>query len=238
MNNQFIKELLKPSEEDGKIQIPDWVKRVKIDVGTSLNAPNSEIWLNNDTDCCVFAFEPNKYNVRALETGENIGRHSRSIKLNPERFNKSFFCFNCALSDYISEGQQFYCAEDDSGTSSLFQPKNFEVMDITSVRVITLSSFFDLFPWERIQYIEQVKIDAQSSDFNVIKGIGSYLKERIVYLDVETSTNGQYHHDEDPDDIRHYMEEQGFECSSWGLDATFVNKSYKDILDKINHHRL
>lgn len=238
MQDEFIKDLLFPKLKDGKIQIPDWAKRVKIDVGTSLNAPNSEIWLNNEDDCCVFAFEPNKYNVRALETGENIGRHVRALKLNPERFNKSFFCFNCALSDYLSESEQFYCAEDDSGTSSLFKPKEFEVLEITNIPVITLSSFFDCFPWERIQYIEQIKIDAQSSDFNVIRGIGDYLKEKIVYLDVETGTNGQYYNEENPEDIRRYMDSQGFECLSWGLDATFVNQNYKNILGKINYNRL
>lgn len=236
--NKVISKLFGEKLKNGKIAIPNWAKRVKIDVGTSLNAPNSEVWLNNEDDCVVFGFEPNKYNVHALETGSNIGRHVRQLKLTPSRFNYSFFCFNCALSNYQAEEMDFYCAEDDSGTSSLFKPKEFEVAEITKVPVIKLADFFEIFPWETISHIEQLKIDAQSSDFNVIKGAGEYLSERVVYIDIETGTNGQYENQESPQELKEYIESQGFVCLSWGLDATFLNSRLMHLKDQIKHSRL
>jgi hypothetical protein len=161
-------------------------------------------------------------------------------QINTERIDKSFFCINCALSNYMSYKEQFYCAEEDGGTSSLFKPKDarISIKEITEIPVITLESFFDYFPWDIVPKIDQIKIDAQSSDFNIIKGIGRYLSERIVFLDVETTTENQYENIETPEEIRTYMESQGFECLKWGLDSTFFNKRFTNIKDKIKYSTL
>lgn len=225
----LIKDIL---DTNGKINIPEFATKVKLDIGTSLSAPNSEVWLQRENNLCVFGFEPNIHNVKILYEGQNYWPYH--IKF--ERIGTSFFCLNYALSNIISEKEKFYCTDGgNSGTSSLFQPRTFEVVDVIDVPVITLEHFFDFFPWEKIPYIDQVKIDAQSSDFNIIKGMGKYLTERIVYLDVETHTNNQYHSNETPMQIKQFLEEQNFECLSWGINATFLNKSYKDITDKINY---
>jgi len=47
----LIKDIL---DENGKIFIPKFATRVKIDVGTSLSAPNSEMWLRREDNLCVF----------------------------------------------------------------------------------------------------------------------------------------------------------------------------------------
>jgi hypothetical protein len=231
--NSVVKQVLDKYIVNEKITIPTWVKRVKLDVGTSVNAPNSEVWLNNDEQLCVFGFEPNIFNVKHLYTGDKIW----PIHLNPNKIDKSFFLINCALSDKISENEKFYCTDNDSGTSSLFVPidNRIQVKEVTEIPVITLESFFDLFPWEIIEYIEQIKIDAQSSDFEIIKGIGNYLSDKIVYLDVETTTNGQYSNSETPQDLKNYLETKGFECLSWGVNATFINKKFQHIKDNINY---
>jgi FkbM family methyltransferase len=221
--------------EDGKIEIPYWVKKVKLDIGTSLSAPNSEIWLQREDNLMVFGFEPNPSNIKILNEGQNFWPHH--IKKN--RIGYSFFYIECALSNFKSESEKFYCtSSDNSGTSSLFKPKTFSINEIVDVPVITLEDFFDLFPWEKVPYIDQIKIDTQSSDFNVIKGIGKYLEEKIVYVDVETTTNGQYFSEENPIKINEYMVEKGFECLKWGINATFVNKRYKDILNQIDYFML
>ena len=49
--------------ENDKIKIPSWAKRVKLDIGMSLNAPNSQKWLEADNELCVFGFEPNISNL-------------------------------------------------------------------------------------------------------------------------------------------------------------------------------
>jgi len=219
-------------DSNNKIKIPDWCKRIKIDVGTSVNAHNSETWLSRDNDVCVFGFEPNKYNVQALYEGHKVW----PLHLKIQRIGFSFFCIECALSDKIIESCDFYCTDGhNTGTSSLFKPTYFSLKEISKVPVITLEYFFDFFPWDKIEYIEQIKIDAQSSDFNIIKGMGRYLSEKIVYLDVETYTANQYENYENPSDIKTYMENNGFECLKWGGNATFVNKKFKNILHKINY---
>jgi hypothetical protein len=103
------------------------------------------------------------------------------------------------------------------------------------VSVIRLSDFFDRFPWDTIQHIDQVKIDAQSSDFNIVKGMGKYLSERVVYLDVEATTNGQYENLETPNELKEYIENEGFECIEWGMNARFRNRKFYDIFDKVNY---
>ena len=221
-------------DENEKIKLPSWAKRVKIDVGTSLNAPNSETWLKKENDLCVFAFEPNIYNIRTLSEGQNIW----PIHIKKERIGHSFFCIEAALSNEMNGYMDFYCTDNDGGTSSLFKPTYFTLKDVIKVPVITLEYFFDFFDWDKIGYIEQIKIDAQSSDFNIIKGMGRYLSERIVYLDVETQTNNQYHNYENPENIRDYMENAGFECLSWGPNATFLNKKFKNVIDNINYNIL
>lgn len=221
-------------DNNKKIKIPEWAKRVKIDVGTSVNAPNSEIWLERDRDLCVFAFEPNKYNIKTISEGQSIW----PIHLKKERINYSFFCIETALSDNLTESMDFYCTLNDGGTSSLFKPTFFDVKDVIKVPVITLEYFFNFFDWNRINYIEQIKIDAQSSDFNIIKGMKNYLTEKIVYLDVETHTNNQYHNFENPLDIKNYLENNNFECLQWGINATFLNKNFKNISNTINYNIL
>lgn len=217
-----------------KIKIPSWAKRVKIDVGTSVNAPNSEVWLQKDQDLCVFAFEPNKYNIKTIIEGQTIW----PIHLKRERIDYSFFCIETALSDNNAISMDFYCTKNDGGTSSLFKPTYFQLKDMIKVPVITLEYFFNFFDWNKIDYIEQIKIDAQSSDFNIIKGMKNYLSEKIVYLDVETDTYNQYSNYENPLDIKTYMENNGFECLNWGPNATFLNKKFKNITNNINYHIL
>lgn len=237
MKMSTIKKVLDPILENEKIKLPSGVKRVKLDVGTSRNAPFSEFWLQNDNDLCVFGFEPNVHNIENIKKPSVVG----SYQLKTHRINKNFFCVNCALSNFVSDEELFYCAEDDSGTSSLFKPKedgDIKIKEVTNVPVITLESFFDLFPWDIVDKIDQIKIDAQSSDYNIIKGMGRYLSEKVVYLDVETSTENQYENIENPEEIKSYMESQGFECLKWGLDSTFLNKKYISSLDQVRYSTL
>ena len=218
--------------ENDKIKIPAWAKRVKLDIGMSLNAPNSQKWLEADNELCVFGFEPNISNLQILHTGI----HRWPIKLDINKINKSFFYVNCALSDKIEENVDFYCTDaENPGTSSLYRPIMANVDTITKVSVIRLSDFLDLFSWETITYIDQVKIDAQSADFNIVIGMGNYLSDKVVYLDVESTTNGQYENDENPNALKEYIESQGFECLEWGMNARFRNRKFSEVYDKINY---
>lgn len=221
MSNKIVNQVLKNFlDENKKIKLPDWCRRVSIDVGTSINAPYSEIWLSQDHELCVFAFEPNPYNIKFLKNGGNIW----PIHLNPERINKSFFVSECALSNGNPRKSKFYCTDGDSGTSSLFQPTKIPVKEVVDVSVITLKHFFDLFPWDKINTIQHLKIDAQSSDFDIIKGCSTYLKDKVLEVTVETDTADHYINDENPIEMKNYIENMGFKCNSWHSgDGNFIN---------------
>lgn len=229
--NELSENVLRGILQDGKVRIPPWAKRVKLDIGTSINAPNSEMWTNRDSDVCVFGFEPNTYNVEFVKKGGNIW----PVHLTPSKVDNSVFLINCALGNQYIESADFYCTEGDSGTSSLFIPKNFSVKEKIEVPVLKLEGFFDLFPWEIIEYIEQVKIDAQSSDLDIIKGMGRYLSERAVYLDVETTTGNAYSNVERPEEIKSYMEDSGFTCITWDTNATFVNRKFESVTKDVHY---
>lgn len=240
MNNDLIKKVLSPILKNDKIFIPEWCSKVKIDVGTSSNAPFSEFWLNDDVNTCVFGFEPNIFNIEDLRQGRSLNGNRLKI----DKINKSFFLINCALSDVISDNQDFFCTNNDGGTSSLYEPnekgisKGITIKSIIKTSIIDLKSFFDFFPWDKISYIEQLKIDAQGSDFKILKGCGDYLINRIAYIDIETSSEGCYHVYENNEEIRSYLEGLGFICEKWGLDATFFNPKFGDKKHEINYKTL
>ena len=230
MTNKIVTTVLKDFlDEDQKIKLPDWCRRVKLDVGTSINAPNSEYWLSSDNDVCVFGFEPNPFNVEFVKKGGNIW----PIHLNTDRIGKTFFLVECALSSGEPRYSDFYCTEGDSGTSSMFKPSYFGVAKKIEVPTITLKNFFDLFPWDRFEYIEHLKIDAQSADFDIIKGAEEYLKEKVFYLSVETNTGDQYQNTETPLEMKKYIEDCGFNCNLWQSNGNFSNKKFEHLWDKI-----
>jgi FkbM family methyltransferase len=218
-----------------KIKVPDWAKKVNIDVGTSYNAPYSEYWLNKDKELIVFAFEPNIYNYKGL-INNNILKNNHKYLLDKKRVNKSFFIFNCALSDKNLNSTPFYCTKEDPGTSSLYKPKNMSILKQTKVPCIKLSEFFNRFPWEQIPYINLLKIDAQGEDFNIVKGCENYLSEKVVCLIVETSTHDQYFNTNNNSiDFKKYIENQNFICEAWKGDGVFYNKKFKDLAKNIDH---
>lgn len=203
--------------------IPDWAERVKIDVGTSCNAPFTEHWTNQNDNCFVVAFEPNPFNIEDIK---NEAGKMWPVWLKSEKVGKVCHIFECALSNVPGQAE-FYCAVQDGGTSSLYRPKNSDIKEVISVEKSTLSLFFDCFDWGRFPYIEHLKIDAQSSDYDILLGAGDYL-DRMVYIDIETHTNGQYYHDEDPNGILEFLKEKGFECLEFGINSTFLNKKFKN----------
>jgi hypothetical protein len=248
--DSIVKSVLKKYlDEDGLIKIPDKFKRVNLDVGTSNNAPYSEYWLSNDNigDLCVFGFEPNPYNVKLVFNGNTEGIYGGEenhyfapsfwpIHLNTNRINDTFFMVECALSNGDARHQPFYCTDDGvSGCSSLYKPLKLNFYDQPIVPVISLKDFFDVFPWEQIPHIDILKVDAQSEDFNVIKGCGDFLSDRIATLMVETNTGNQYENQENVEEFKSYIENCGFICERWDGDGMFYNKKYESISKLIDH---
>ena len=216
-------------DSEGKIKVPG--NRVKLDIGLSYNAPNSEAWLKKFNDMTVFGFEPNTFSVQEIKAGKVLfDHHDYKNSMDPSRIGNTFFLLECAVTDDEPKIVNFYNTDSDPGTSSLYRPNYFGLREVTEVATIRLSDFFEVFPWDKIPHIEHIKIDTQGNDFKVIKSAGNYLKERVVFVDAEITTHGQYEYGMDFDEMHRYMISQDFYLISRnGSDASYVNLNYKDL---------
>jgi len=174
--------------KDGFIEIPSWCKRVKIDVGLSINAHHSQLWLEKDPTTIIFGFEPNPFNANKVRERSS---NTPVMLDSPKYLNKNFFLLECALSDIKGGGvSEFFCTPD-GGCSSLLEPKHFEVETVVQVANWSLNDFLQYFPFHQISYIDYVKTDCQGADFGVIKGCSEYL-EKIAVFTCEAD-NWRYH---------------------------------------------
>jgi FkbM family methyltransferase len=223
------------------INIPQDITHVKIDVGLSYNANQSQDWLSNEKNLFVFGFEPNPQSVENILNG-NIKKRdpSHGQSISNEYINKTFTIIPVALSKVEEPTiMDFYSMSKDTGTSSLYQPVDPNLGPIKEkiqVPVYSLKHFFDLFPWDRFEYIDYIKIDAQGADFDIIQSAGDYLKERVVYITAEPESN-QYNdcNHNTTGNMEKYLITQNFIRINHPHtnDPTFINQKFLDLQDKI-----
>ena len=223
--------------------IPESCSHVKLDVGLSYNAPQSQSWLSHEDDgLMVFGFEPNPASIACITNKHNQKQHhSHGDCLQYKYIEEGRFVIQqCALSS-VSEPttMKFYVSNNDCGTSSLYPNDERylgKIKEVIDVPVYSLKMFFDGFPWDRFEYIDYIKIDAQGSDLNILKSAGSYLSDRVVYVTAEADGH-QYIGAEEcsVSNIISYMESQGFMRIRHPntIDPTFVNKKYIEESKKI-----
>jgi hypothetical protein len=221
-----------------KIKIPYFIKRLKVDVGLSYNAPVSQKLLEHDSDLFVFGFEPNPNSIDCI-VNRGVG-YGSPIRLDPKYLEQNRMAIIPVALDDVSEKRQmeFFVTENDPGCSSLHKPTHnaIKVQKKINVDVYPLSDFFDWVPWEYFGYIEWLKIDAQGSDLNILKSAKNYLADLVVYVTAEAD-GWQYENCEScsKDEIREYMEKIGFiEIINENVsDPTFLNKNFVHLKDKI-----
>lgn len=78
-------------KSDGKIEIPNHIKHIKLDIGLSYSAPMSQYWLSHEKDLLVFGFEPNPACVESIFKGATKWHPSHGDPLEPRFVNKNFF---------------------------------------------------------------------------------------------------------------------------------------------------
>jgi FkbM family methyltransferase len=222
------------------INIPENIQKVKIDIGLSYSAPQSNDWLKKEANLFVFGFEPNPYSVDNI-LQKNIKKQNinHSEPLQNEFIDTRFKLLPFALSNVENPTTtDFYCTIDDCGTSSLYKPHSCigPIKDIATVKVYSLKHFFDLFPWERFDYIDYIKIDAQGADFDIIKSAGTYLKEKVVYLTAEPEENDYENCTHNTcENMTNYLMTQGFIKIDHPNthDPTFLNTKFSNLADSI-----
>jgi FkbM family methyltransferase len=218
---------------------------VKLDIGTNYSAAHSQLWLEHDEkiqNTLVIGFEPNPDNVKIINNKDIRKQVPNMHSFIPELQNKyigtNFFLLPVALNDVKQPSEMTFYKVGIPDCCSLYKPIDPKFGPITeeiNVPVFSLKDFFDVFPWDKIDKIDYVKIDAQGADFNIIKSAGNYL-ERIVYITAEPE-NQQYL---DCDNNTHQNMEQYLVNRNFikinhpnTYDPTFLNKKYLDIADKI-----
>lgn len=223
------------------LTIPENITHVKLDIGLSYSAPQSQIWLSNEENLFVFGFEPNPDSVKCILNKDIVKRAPfHGTPISNEYINSKFFLIPVALSNVIEPSKMdFYCMKNDTGTSSLFEPTDPNLGSIKEkieVPVFSLKHFFDLFPWDRFDYIDYIKIDAQGADLDIIKSAGNYLKEKVVFITAEPE-NAAYSgcKDNTCENMENYLNENNFlriNHPNTG-DPTFINKKFLHLQDKI-----
>ena len=243
--SKSLKEILVENNvpfKNDKIDIPDWVTNIKIDIGLSFYAVHSQKWIENNSNLIVFGFEPNLEWVNFLTSPED----KRDIKLKDimpplkeieySNINKKMFVIPVALSDNVEPtNMDLYIPSASGDCGSLLKPNPVCIGNVIkqySVPVFNLSNFFELLPLDNLKFIDYIKIDVQGMDINVIKGAGKYLSEKVVYLTAEPETHAYYGAENNSSNsITKYMEEIGFEriYHPGTKDPTFLNKNFKHL---------
>jgi FkbM family methyltransferase len=231
---QELLSLHAPLRQDGKIHIPLDVEHIKLDIGLSYSAPMSQHWLSHEENLWVFGFEPDVNSVQTIKRGAIKLEPYHGEPLDPKYVGTRFFVFPCALSHVSDSVMDFYITKESCGCSSLYPPKTFEVEKVVQVPVFRLADFFDLFPFDTHPVIDYIKIDAQGSDLDIVKGAGHYLSERVVYITIEPE-NEQYMHTVNGErDIDNYMRAMGFEriFSKDTGDPTYFNPRFREYVNR------
>lgn len=217
-----------------KPNIPSSSSRVSLDVGMAFNAPNTSEWVKNPS-MFVLGFEPNPTNLRYLHMPHdkitpppNYPYDMPKYWLDSKYIGTQVQIFPFALSYSMGE-TDFYCTTNDPGTSSIYKPLRFGLESKVTVKKRTLSSILAWFPWDRIPYIDHLKIDAQGHDFEILLGSLSYL-DRIVYINVEMYALNQYEGVDNKFPFIHsLLESQGFAAyNQEGGNCSYVNTKLLD----------
>lgn len=226
--------------DDGKLNIPSHIKKIKFDVGLSWCAPNSASWLQNDSnnELFVIGIEPNRFACKRI--GNKV--------LNPhppyEKYilnENNYMLLNCAI-DNVSglTMQDFYHVGGDPGTSSFLKPTSklekrhgLKVKEVSKVVTIPLSFILEKIPWDRFDYIEQIKTDCQGKDLDVVLSCNDFL-EKIVFFDCEVATGGLYENELDAKFVVNTIESKGFKLISYGVNSSFVNEKLEYLVNKDN----
>ena len=224
--------------DETKLNLPSWCDKIKIDVGTSHNAPISQQWLSENDNVIVFAFEPNSQSIKTIKGEIDPPKpYDKKKRFNIQLINERFFLINAALGEYNGVST-FYEVKNkldenffgyDLGSSSLNVPTFFEY-DTETIDVYRLDEFLKYIDYEKLPIIEHVKIDAQGEDFKVIEGIGNYL-DKIKYLTFEVTTYNQYQTQKNnSDELNHivqYLTNNGFDTvSKHSGDMTLINRKF------------
>jgi len=200
-------------------------KKLRFDIGTSINAPVSKFWLDRLTDICVIGIEPNPECVYK----ENFwnGKYYSIPKVfenHPQKDSYFHIIGACDNVDTLCESS-FNVMTVNVGTSSLLEPIFPWKAGISLDKIIKVETFpmKDLLNNIEIDLIELVKIDTQGKDLDIVKSMKEHV-QKICYLDLEDDCTKDYKGASSRNEIINYMNNVGFSMyESYGGNLRFKN---------------
>jgi FkbM family methyltransferase len=169
------------SNIDGLFHFPENIRRVKIDVGLSMDAPHSRRWLAMDQDLLVIGFEPLeecRLSIEKAFTGDAFGPETR----------RRFWLMPFALGSETKYVKFFRLP--DIGQSSIYTPQDKAVDQEFVVAQATLDLVLDQISFsDHIRRVDYVKTDCQGADYEVARGAIRNL-DRIGIWTSESDSSG------------------------------------------------
>ena len=111
-------------------------------MGLSANAPQIQIWSENDPDLFIIGFERLLQNIESIVNGQS----SYPIQLLPNYLSKRIFIIQCALSNGGTPRKgTLYVTENNPGCSSLYKPRTLTVSREVQVDILTVDDFYEFF---------------------------------------------------------------------------------------------
>ena len=170
--------------------------KLRIDVGTSINAPVSKWWADNLEDRFIIVIEPNPDCWHAQNLHPRLQQFMNVPKVFGDNDNVYGIEGGC---DNVTELEQkdFHIMNYHQGNSSFLMPHNGVIpndeKDITidrteKVDVFSLGMLLDKLDYE---YVELIKTDAQGKDLDIMKGLGDHV-DRVLHMDCENDVTNQY----------------------------------------------
>ena len=231
--------------------IPNDAKKLFIDVGTSIDAPNSASWLINHDDAFVVGIEPNPENIEVLKKGRTANVTFPYLRLNDDsvmlnnniasKINERFCMLKTAIDNVDNPTTaNFYLSDErNTGCSSLLKPTKklgLDVKEVYQTPVISLKQILSNLIPNRFSHVTFLKTDAQGKDLDVVKSCKEYLKNVLV-IQMEVFTDGAYENEQQLEDIEQFMFSNNFTTLGGSLyDRIYINKelSTKVEVPKIN----
>lgn len=235
--------------KNNKFNIPNHIDKIWIDVGTSFNSPNSIQFLNRNKNGFVIGFEPDPNNYITQYAIHNFKKNlwllnnedesalkektKRQVNQKRDIFNNTeeYLETNSYMNKYIlipcaigkKESYKKFYLNKHHGSSSL--NKNWNGCDTDNnieVLVKPLKEFINMIP-DKYEYIEHLKIDAESYDLEVLLSAENTI-ERIAVITVEDES------------CHSYLINNNFEfleIQNGGI--SYINKKYKNKINNLDY---
>lgn len=208
-------------------------KKLRIDVGTSINAPVTKYWLKNLSDIISIGIEPNPDCVYKDNLWD--GKIVSIPKVFENEPQKEFYFHIIGACDNIDSlsTSKFHVMTVNSGCSSLLEPilpfKNGIILDrMIEVKTFPMQELLDKID---IDFIELIKIDTQGKDLDIVKSMKNHI-HKVCYLDLEDDCTKDYKGASSRNSIVSYMNNVGFHLYE-NYDG---NLRFKNVSIKIPEH--